>query len=377
MELVVRKTDLLRELQLFQGIVERKNTIPILANVLMDAKDNEVRLLATDLEVGLRSRCEATVAKSGSLTLPAKKLYEIVKALPETDVRIEEDKGGVKVAAERFDSRMATLPREDFPSLPDVTSGGVQITLERDAMKQMIGKTQFAITGEDTRYFLNGAQFVLRNDVMRLVATDGHRLALVSVARDGASDGGAAAQSGDDEMKVILPRKTLLELNRLLAEGDGPIKFEKGENHLFFEVGGRVLISRAIDGQFPAYERVIPKNNDKQIEFEKDRLTSAVKRVALLSNERSRAVKFQIDNGQVEVASSSPEFGEAKEMLPVEYKGPALQICFNAQYVLDFLSAVETDNVSLEFKDEMSQAVMKPVGANGYDYTYVIMPMRI
>lgn len=374
MELVVRKTDLLRELQLFQGIVERKNTIPILANVLMDAKDGEVRLLATDLEVGLRSKCEATVAKSGSLTLPAKKLYEIVKALPETDVRIEEDKGGVKVAAERFDSRMATLPREDFPSLPDVTAGAAAVSLERDALKQMIGKTQFAITGEDTRYFLNGAQFVLRGDVMRLVATDGHRLALVSVAREG---GNGAAPTGDDELKVILPRKTLMELNRLLAEGDGPVKFEKGENHLFFEVGGRILISRAIDGQFPAYERVIPKNNDKQIEFEKDRLTSAVKRVALLSNERSRAVKFQIDNGQVEVASSSPEFGEAKEMLPVEYKGPALQICFNAQYVLDFLGAVETDNVSLEFKDEMSQAVMKPVGANGYDYTYVIMPMRI
>jgi DNA polymerase-3 subunit beta len=374
MELVVRKTDLLRELQLFQGIVERKNTIPILANVLMDAKDGEVRLLATDLEVGLRSKCEATVAKSGSLTLPAKKLYEIVKALPETDVRIEEDKGGVKVAAERFDSRMATLPREDFPSLPDVTAGAATILLERDALKQMIGKTQFAITGEDTRYFLNGAQFVLRDDVMRLVATDGHRLALVSVARNA---GEGAPPPSDDELKVILPRKTLMELNRLLAEGDGPVKFEKGENHLFFEVGGRVLISRAIDGQFPAYERVIPKTNDKQIEFEKDRLTSAVKRVALLSNERSRAVKFQIDNGQVEVASSSPEFGEAKEMLPVEYKGPALQICFNAQYVLDFLGAVETDNVSLEFKDEMSQAVMKPVGANGYDYTYVIMPMRI
>jgi DNA polymerase III subunit beta len=369
MELVVRKTDLLRELQLFQGIVERKNTIPILANVLMDAKDNEVRLLATDLEVGLRSRCEATVAKTGSLTLPAKKLYEIVKALPETDVRIEEDKGGVKVAAERFDSRMATLPREDFPSLPEV-SGGTHVTLARDAMRQMVGKTQFAITGEDTRYFLNGAQFVLRPESMSLVATDGHRLALVTVPRE--ADKGSA-----DDLKVILPRKTLLELNRLLGEADSGIRFEKGENHLFFEVGGRVLISRAIDGQFPAYERVIPKNNDKQIEFERDRLTSAVKRVALLSNERSRAVKFQIDKAQVEVASSSPEFGEAKEVLPVEYKGPALQICFNAQYVLDFLSAVETDNVSLEFKDEMSQAVMKPVGASGYDYTYVIMPMRI
>lgn len=370
MELVVRKTDLLRELQLFQGIVERKNTIPILANVLMDARDGEVRLLATDLEVGLRSRCEATVAKTGALTLPAKKLFEIVKALPETDVRIEEDKGGVKVAAERFDSRMATLPREDFPALPESPGGADAAALERDSVRQMVGKTQFAITGEDTRYFLNGALFVLRPESMSLVATDGHRLALVTVPRENTN-------GATEEMKVILPRKTLLELNRLLGDGDGPIRFEKGENHLFFEVGGRVLISRAIDGQFPAYERVIPKNNDKQIDFEKDRLTSAVKRVALLSNERSRAVKFAISDGQVEVVSSSPEFGEAKEILPVEYKGPAVQICFNAQYVLDFMSAVETDNVSLEFKDEMSQAVLKPVGATGYDYTYVIMPMRI
>jgi DNA polymerase-3 subunit beta len=370
MELVVRKTDLLRELQLFQGIVERKNTIPILANVLMDAKGSEVRLLATDLEVGLRSRCDATVAKSGALTLPAKKLYEIIKALPETDVRIEEDKGGVKVAAERFDSRMATLPRDDFPSLPETPGGTTRAELLRDAMKQMVGKTQFAITGEDTRYFLNGALFVLRPDSMSLVATDGHRLALVSVPREDKGIGG-------EEMKVILPRKTLFELSRLLGEGEGPLHFEKGENHLFFDVAGRVLISRAIDGQFPAYERVIPKNNDKRIEFEKDRLTSAVKRVALLSNERSRAVKFVIDKDQVEIASSSPEFGEAKEILPVEYSGGPVQICFNAQYVLDFMNAVETENISLEFKDEMSQAVLKPIGAAGYDYTYVIMPMRI
>src|SRR5215210_7263766 len=182
MELVVRKTDLLRELQLFQGIVERKNTIPILANVLIEADGDHVRLLATDLEVGLRSRCEAAVTRSGSLTLPAKKLFEIVKALPETDVRIEEDKNGVKVAADRFDSRMQTLPREDFPTLPDA-SGVFSATLPREALKQMIAKTQFAITGEDTRYFLNGALFILRPDSMSLVATDGHRLALVSVPR--------------------------------------------------------------------------------------------------------------------------------------------------------------------------------------------------
>jgi len=371
MELVVRKNDLLRELQLFQGIVERKNTIPILANVLMEAKGDEVRFLATDLEVGLRSKCNASVAKSGSLTLPAKKFYEIIKALPETDIRIAEDKGGVKVAADRFDSRMQTLPREDFPTLPESGAGAPSATLPRSALKEMVAKTQFAITGEDTRYFLNGALFVLRPDSMTLVATDGHRLALVTVPRDG------KGKTDADEIRAILPKKTLGELSRLLMEGDGDIAYERGENHLFFHVGDRLLISRMIDGQFPAYERVIPKGNDKRIEFERDRLTNAVKRVALLSNERSRAVKIQIDKGKVDITSSSPDLGEAKETLTVEYSGAPMQICFNAQYVLDFLSAVSTDLVSLELKDEVSQALMKPVGAEGYDYTYVIMPMRV
>ena len=367
MELVVRKNELLRELQLFQGIVERKNTIPILANILVDANGDHVRMLATDLEVALRSQCAATVAKAGVLTLPAKKLYEIVKALPETDVRIEQDKSGVRVAAERFDSRMQTLPREDFPVLPE-GGGGAKIGLPRAAIRQMVAKTQFAITGEDTRFFLNGAKFILKPDSLTLVATDGHRLALVDVKHNLDVPG---------EVGVILPKKTLLELGKLVVEGDGDVVFEQGENHLFFDVDGRMLISRMIDGQFPAFERVIPKGNDKTIEFDRERLTSAVKRVALLSNERSRAVKFEVSKGKVEVTSSSSEFGEAREQLPVEFSGGEMAISFNAQYVLDFLNVVETDIVSLSLKDEVSQAVMKPVGADGYDYTYVIMPMRI
>jgi DNA polymerase-3 subunit beta len=294
-----------------------------------------------------------------------------VKSLPDTDIRIADDKGGVKIAADRFESRMQTLPREDFPTLPE-SGGATTATLARNAVKEMVAKTQFAITGEDTRYFLNGALFVLRPDEMNLVATDGHRLALVSVTRDGKAKDGE-----ENENKAILPKKTLGELGRLLTEGDGDIEYERGENHLFFTTGDRLLISRMIDGQFPAYERVIPKGNDKHIEFERDRLTNAVKRVALMSNERSRAVKFQIEKGKVDVTSSSPELGEARETLPVEYSGSPMQICFNAQYVLDFLAAVATDVVSLELKDEVSQAVMKPVGAEGYDYTYVIMPMRV
>jgi DNA polymerase-3 subunit beta len=270
---------------------------------------------------------------------------------------------------------MQTLPREDFPTLPE-SSGTFSATLGRDVVKQMVAKTQFAITGEDTRYFLNGALFILRPESMSLVSTDGHRLALVTVARE-TSKGKAKTGEGTEEDRVILPRKTLLELGRLLGEGEGDIHYERGENHLFFQVGDRLLISRMIDGQFPAFERVIPKSNDKRVEFDRDRLTSAVRRVALLSNERSRAVKFQIDNGKVEILSSSPEFGEAKETLIVDYSAAPVTICFNAQYVIDFLGAVETDSVALEFKDEMSQAVMLPIGAEGYQYTYVIMPMRV
>ena len=368
MELVVRKNDLLKELSLLQGIVERKNTIPILANVLIEATKDGVSLLATDLDVGLRSRCEATVIKPGQLTLPAKKLFEIVNALPDTEVRIQEDKGGksVTITADRFESRMQTLPANEFPTPPQDV-GEFEATLPGAALKRLISHTRFAITSEDTRYFLNGAQLLLRPDSMSMVATDGHRLAFISVQESP----GKGVKS-----EVLLPRKTLNEVARLIDGGDA-VEFSQGENHLFFRTGGRLLISRKIDANFPAYERVIPKTNDKKIEFDRDRLSAAVRRVRLLSNERSKAVKFVLAKDQVEITSSTPEIGEAHEVLPVEYDGDALQICFNADYVDNFLSVVETENVQLEFKDEMSQAVVKPIGAEGYDYTYVIMPMRI
>jgi DNA polymerase-3 subunit beta len=368
MELVVRKNDLLKELSLLQGIVERKNTIPILANVLIDAAKDSLSLLATDLDVGLRSRCQASVSKAGTLTLPAKKLFEIVSALPDTEVRIEQDKGGksVTVAADRFESRMQTLPASEFPTPPQ-DGGSAEAVLPGPALKRMISHTRFAITNEDTRYFLNGAQLVLRPDSMSMVATDGHRLAFISVQE---SPGKGV------KTDVLLPRKTLNEVARLI-DGGAAVEFSQGENHLFFRADGRLLISRKIDANFPAYDRVIPKANDKHIEFDRDRLASAVRRVRLLSNERSKAVKFALAKDQVDITSSTPEVGEAHEVLAVDYGGNAMQICFNADYVDNFLNVVETEQVRLEFKDEVSQAVVKPIGADGYDYVYVIMPMRI
>jgi len=368
MELVVRNNDLLKELSLLQGIVERKNTIPILANVLLEATKDSVSLLATDLDVGLRSRCPATVSKPGTLTLPAKKLFEIVSALPDTEIRIEQDKGGksVTVAADRFESRMQTLPASEFPTPPQ-DGGPAEAILPGAALKRMISHTRFAITNEDTRYFLNGAQLVLRPDSMSMVATDGHRLAFISVQE---SPGKSV------KTDVLLPRKTLNEVARLI-DGGSAVEFSQGENHLFFRADGRLLISRKIDANFPAYERVIPKSNDKHIEFDRDKLASAVRRVRLLSNERSKAVKFALAKDQVDITSSTPEVGEAHEVLAVDYGGNAMQICFNADYVDNFLNVVETENVRLEFKDEVSQAVVKPIGADGYEYVYVIMPMRI
>ncbi len=381
MELTVRQTELLKELQLLQGIVERKNTIPILANVLIEAEDgaSEIRLAATDLEVGLRSRCAAAVAKGGSLTLPARKLYEIARALPDTDIRIVQPEAGtVKVTADRFSSRIQTLPREDFPAMPE-SGGAASAHLAAGLLAEMVGKTQFAITSEDTRFFLNGALFLLSPSLMTLVATDGHRLALASAACKAEGGGGSGPDSGGEEpARVILPRKTLTELARLLGEeGAQEVAYERGENHLFFDVGARQLISRTIDAQFPAHERVLPKGNDKRIEFDRDRLASTLKRVALLSNERSRAVRFKIEDGGVEVSSSSPDVGEASEVLAVEYGGAVTEICFNAEYVLDFLGAVDCDSVALEFKDEVSQAVLSPSSTEGCEYTYVIMPMRV
>ena len=380
MQVSVRKTELLRELQLFQGIVERKNTIPILANILVEAEEGveEIQLVATDLEIGLRCRCAAQVVKGGALTLPAKKFYEIVRALPDTEISVTQSGGGtVTVAANRFSSRIQTLPREDFPALPK-SSGSAIVNFPSAALREMVAKTLFAVTGENSRYFLNGALLMFSTTSMSLVATDGHRLALVSLSRQATAGEDENTKNPDDEdTRVILPKKALSELARLLGDGDEMVAYERGENHLFFDIAGRQLVSQILDAQFPAFERVIPEGNDKRVEFERDRLTSAIKRVALLSSERSRAIKLQIDAGKVEISSSSPEVGEASEVLIVEYKDAPVDICFNAQYLLDFLAVADTESVALEFKDEMSQAVLTPLSTDACDYTYVIMPMRI
>jgi DNA polymerase III subunit beta len=367
MEIVVRKSDLLKELQLVQGIVERKNSIPILSNVLVEALGNEIRIAATDLDVSLRCGCPAQVAQKGALTLQAKKLYEIVRALPESDVHLKQlADAWASIECERTSFKMAGLPREDFPSLPE-SKPGKGIEIPADVLRELIARTAFAITAEDARYYLAGALLVFEKDALAMVATDGHRLAYAHRK---------AALKGADAQRVLVPRKAISELLRLI-EGEETATFQQVESHLVFTAGGRTLASKTIEGNFPAFEKVVAIKGDKSLSLEREALTTALRRVSLLSSERSRAVKLLLSSGKLELLASSPDLGEAKESLPVDYKGSALEVGFNAQYLLDFLAAAGTDKIELELKDSESQGLLKPEGKDGIDYRYVVMPMRL
>ncbi len=367
MEIVVRKNDLLKELQLVQGIVERKNSIPILSNVLVEATGSEIRIAATDLDVSVRCGCPAQVAAKGALTLQAKKLYEIVRALPESDVHLKQlPDAWASLECEHTSFKIAGLPGEDFPALPESKPGkGIEIPAE--ALRDLIARTAFAITAEDARYYLAGALLVFEKDALAMVATDGHRLAYAHRK---------AALKGAEAQRVLVPRKALSELLRLI-EGEESALFQAVENHLVFTAGGRTLASKTIEGNFPAFEKVIAIKGDKSVSLLREPLMTALRRVSLLSSERSRAVKLVLADGRLELLASSPDLGEAREALSVDYQGAALEIGFNAQYLLEFLAAAGGETVGLELKDAESQGLFRPEAKDGIDYRYIVMPMRL
>ena len=369
MEILVRRNDLVKELQLVQGIVERKNSIPILSNVLAEARSGELRISATDLDVSLRCGCAAQVVEEGAVTLGAKKLYEIVRSLPESDVsvRVEGD-AWARIKCERVEIKMAGLPGEDFPSLPEARPGKA-VDIPVTVLRGLIQRTAFAITAEDARYYLAGALLVLDKDAAAMVATDGHRLAWAQRK---------ATLKVAETTRVLVPRKAIAELAHLIEDmgGEEVVSFQQGEGHLIFAAGGRTLASKVVEAQFPAYEKVVGVTGDKKVTVGREVLQSAIRRVSLLSSERGRAVKLSLGDGRLEVSASSPELGEARESLPLEYGGSGVEIGFNAQYLLDFLGVVGTDEVGLEVKDAESQGLLRPVGEEGGDYRYVVMPMR-
>ena len=366
MEILVKRNDLVKELHLVQGIVERKNSIPILSNVLVEAKGQELHISATDLDVSLRCGCAAQVKKEGAVTLAAKKLYEILRSLPDSDVRIEvQSDAWATIECERVVFRMAGLPREDFPTLPDA-KGGKALDIPADMLRGLIQRTSFAITAEDARYYLAGALLVLEPDHTAMVATDGHRLAYARAS---------STQKISEAVKVLVPRKAIVELGRLI-EGEEIVSFQQAEGHLLFTLGGRILASKLVEAQFPAYEKVITVTGDKKLKLGRETLQSAIRRVSLLSSERNRAIKVAVSDGKLELSASSPEMGEAKESLSVDFEGEGVEIGFNAQYLLDFLSAVGGNDVVFELRDADSQGLLRPEGDDKDNYRYVVMPMR-
>jgi DNA polymerase-3 subunit beta len=370
MEFTVRKFDLLEELTLIQGVVERKTTIPILANVLVKAEGNELGIVATDLEIGLKTVCPSRTTVPGTITLPAKRLFEIVRALPDKEIKFKSGEASwvsMTCGSSRF--RIAGLPQEDFPTLPEPRAAVIKIPA--NVLAKQITRTIFAISTEDSKYTLSGALLILKPGSITMVATDGHRLAHVEKAE--------ALEDITEEIKVLVPRKAMGELVRMMAETTDAdrVGFSRDDNHLFFDLGHRLLISRMLTGQFPNFEAVLPRGNDRTFPVDREEVAAAIRRVAILSDERSRTVKLAIGNGTLEITASHSDLGEAHETLEVDYNKEELQVGFNYQYLLDFLSTADEPEVSFEFKDSESAAQLRVQPSTDYNYRYVVMPMRI
>ena len=371
MEFTVSKADLVRELSLSQGVVEKKTTIPILSNVLLEARDDRVILTATDLEIGIRCSCAARVKKEGSGTVPAKKLLDYVRLLPDADLTMKfMENHWANITCGRSRTRIAGMSRESFPELPQMPEPVAEIPVK--LLSSMIARTSFAISTEESRFTLNGALLLLKPDGMIMVATDGHRLAFV----ESGVDGGSVSKM----FRALMPKKAMAEIAKLGDDSGEGAKavFAGDENHLFFKIGERLLLTRKLTGTFPDYERVLPKENSLTAKLNKDEIRGAIERVAQFADERSRAIRVKFTPGEIQIFSSSVETGESEESVPGDYQGPDLDIGFNAQYLLDFLRAIPQSEVAFELRDPKSAGELHPAGEGIKDqYRYVVMPMRI
>ncbi|MGH9338796.1 MAG: DNA polymerase III subunit beta [Acidobacteriota bacterium] len=368
MDLVVKKGELFRELQYVQGVVERKTTVPILANLLLETTGNALMITATDLDVTVQCSCPAAVKVSGALTVSARKLVEIVRLLPESDVHLKASgQDWINVTCERSRFKIASLAKSNFPDIPAVN--GTPVVLSAPALRHMIARCIFAITQEESRYTLNGALMLGNGKGLSFVTTDGHRLVLITRSLE------IPGLKGD--LRILVPKKTLVELSKLTSEDLEQVQFGSSENHLFFRVGERLLVSRILSGQFPNYEMVIPKDNDRQVVMNTLDFSDALKRVATMADEQSHAVRFSFKEGQLDISSASPDYGEAKESIPVQYQGEPIEIGFNARYLIEFLSNLESEELILELKDGETQGLLHPKGEEGYVYDYVVMPMKL
>lgn len=393
MEFKIAQSALKDELSFVQGIVEKKSTIPVLSNILIESVgENTIRIIGTDLDVTIRCEAEAEIIEAGSMCIQARKLFDVVRLLPDKTLHFKKDDNEwVKMTSGNSKYRFAGVSRDQFPEVPVFKSA--PLSLPAAVFNHFIVNTSFAITNEQSRFTLSGAKFVIEEGIARMVTTDGHRLAYI--------DKQIQSLSGES-MDALIPKKALIELVKISRGTGAAVNFGEDQNHIYFEVENRLLISRKLAGTFPNYEMVIPKNNDKTAEFDSISLKDAVARVSLMADERTRSVKLTIKDGEIEVTAHSSEEGEAVEKVPADYSGEEVSIGFNSQYLQDFLSVAtsaeseatevekETEGekvkvretggaprVTFEFKDSNGQVQMCLAGESDYDYKYIVMPLRI
>jgi len=373
LEITVSRAELLRELTAAQSVVERKTTIPILSNFLIETEDDRLSITATDLDQSMRTSCAARVKKPGSCTIPARKLYDYVKLLPEGDVSIKlMDNHWVQIRSGRSNTKMVGMARANFPQVPEFPASGA-ISIPVASLRNLIAKTIFAISNEESRYTLNGALLILKAESIAMVATDGHRLSHIEKSGENFPSVGA-------EKKTLVPRKALSELQSLLANTDAEsLEFADDDSTLFFRVGHRVLTSRKLTGQFPNYEAVLPRDNNKFAIVRSEDLSRSIQLTSQFADERSGAIKIRLEQNELKISASSTDSGESEDTIETPYSFDPLVVGFNSAYMLDFLKAIgNTGEVRLEFKDAQSAGQMRPEdGQEEYKYRYIIMPMRI
>ena len=363
MKLSVSKEKLLEGLQTVQNVVSTRTTLPILSNVLLEAADGQLRLTTTDLDVGMRGAIEAAIEKPGAATLPARRLFSIVRELPSAEILIEVDSKSVaSIRCGPSFFKILGLPQEEFPPLPKF-DGAKTFTLRQKDLKDGLRKTAYAISTDETRYVLNGILFSFKDNKLTLVATDGRRLALVDIELE---------FPRSHEVDLILPTKAVTELARLVSE-EGDVKMSVSENQVAFEVDGTLLVSKLIEGNYPNYRQVIPPEAKERITLERESFLSTVHRVSLLSSEKSNSVKLVFSKNNIDIIANTPEVGEARESLPVSYKGRDFSVAFNPEFLMAPLRNLPNDEVFLDLIDEMSPGVIKVQSP----FLYVLMPMRI
>jgi DNA polymerase III subunit beta len=369
MDLTLNRTALLDELQLLQGVVERRTTIPILSSVLLTAEGDRLHLAATDLDVTLFSQCAAAIRAEGKATIQGKMFFDLVRSLPSDEAEVRATEGRIEVRSGSFRSQLASLDPADFPTLPEAPAGqgfAVPVAL----LHTLIDRTAFAVSSEEGHLQYNAALLLLGADHLEMVGTDGHRLAYASQPH-------AGSQAPFEQQ--LLPRKVLSQLRKLPAGGDTPLYISRTENHLAFRVDDRVLLSRVLEARFPQYERVLVRDNPHRIRLPRRDIVAAMRRVALLASERTHGVQLNVADGALSLASVGFDLGQASEELACGYHGGPLTVLLNAQYVMDFLAAVEVEEVELQLRDGDSPVVLIPSGGDDAagECLYVIMPIRL